>query len=272
MNLDMNLKKCDKQMEVLANNMVDTLNKSYLGNTPYVKHINSYSRVFQYVIYCSMVKDLFPDKSSKILDWGGQYGHVSLILSSFFSNVDCYLPTSVKSYEETKGIKTYISEVHELLGVRNVKHGLNGDYIDLPDNSYDVVISSGVLEHVREESEKATEVDLLKEIHRVLKPNGCFIYWNLPHKFGSVELLNRSLGRHVHDFTYSKSDVINMMNESGFEIMNMDKHEFLNMIGKSILSCFIGRKGAWTFDYNLSKLPLIRRYFQHFTGISKVIK
>jgi hypothetical protein len=147
----MKLNSVDKIMLNCANSLVNKLKNSYLIKTPFCKHIASYSNIYQYVIYCSFVKKLFNKKDIKILDWGGQYGHVTKILSTYFTNVDLYLPLSVGDYEIKRCIKTFINEFHEIFEIKNTINGSQHEIINLPDNSHDVVISSGVLEHVREE-------------------------------------------------------------------------------------------------------------------------
>jgi hypothetical protein len=67
----MKLNSIDHQMLRCANSLVKILKKSYLINTPFCKHIASYSNIYQYVVYCSFVKKLFNKKDIKILDWGG---------------------------------------------------------------------------------------------------------------------------------------------------------------------------------------------------------
>ena len=264
----MKLNLIDNQMLSCANSLVKILNKSYLIKTPFCKHIASYSNMYQYVVYCSFVKKLFNRKDTKILDWGGQYGHVTKILSTFFQNVDLYLPISVNDYEKEKDLKTFINEFHNLFEIKQVKNGFKHEIINLPDKSYDVVISSGVLEHVREEGNN-TESDALKEIHRVLKKDGKLVIWNLPHKLSFVENINRILGRSVHDFKYTKNQIIKLAFDSNFTVEFIDQHEFFHMSIRRFLSFIVGVKFAWLIDYQISKLPFIRNFFQHFTLVFK---
>ena len=46
--------------------------------------------------------------------------------------------------------------------------------------TFDAVLSCGVLEHVDEFSRKGNEMKSLREIHRVLKPNGKLLIYQLP--------------------------------------------------------------------------------------------
>jgi predicted SAM-dependent methyltransferase len=82
-------------------------------------------------------------------------------------------------------------------------HGPN-DYhlINLPDSHVDVILSSGVLEHTWEYG--IAEGEALSELYRVLKDDGMFYIWNLPYKYGSVEMLNHLLGRWHHERRYPK--------------------------------------------------------------------
>jgi ubiquinone/menaquinone biosynthesis C-methylase UbiE len=264
----MKLNSIDNQMLSCANSLVRILKKSYLINTPFCEHIASYSNIYQYVVYCSFVKKLFNKKDIKILDWGGQYGHVTKILSTFFKNVDLYLPISANDYEKKKGFKTFINEFHNLFEIKEVKNGFKHETINLPDKRYDVVISSGVLEHVREEG-KNTESDALREVHRVLKKNGKLVIWNLPHKLSFVENINRILGRSVHDFKYTKKQIIKLASDTNFTVEFLDQHEFFHMSIRRFLSFIVGVKFAWLIDYQISKFLFIRNFFQHFTVVFK---
>lgn len=65
------------------------------------------------------------------------------------------------------------------------------------DNFFDAVIGSGVLEHVPIDSES------LKELHRIIRPEGHFIMTMLPNKYSYTEWLNRRLGNPHHMRLYS---------------------------------------------------------------------
>ena len=49
-------------------------------------------------------------------------------------------------------------------------------HLPFPDSDFDIVLSFGVTHHI------SNWLDALREISRVLKPKGCFIYWDMVYK------------------------------------------------------------------------------------------
>lgn len=214
-----------------------------------------------YAFYCNLVSK-FLAKESQILDWGGQYGHITKLLQNYFFKVDCFLKSDSEYYSKFW---------HNILGVSGVFFGNGtGVKIESPDSLYDGVISSGVLEHVRDESE-TTELEALLEIRRVLKPGGFLFIWNLPCRLGLNELINLCLGRSVHKFKYSKYEITKMLEESGFEIAFYDKHDLFPMKFRHFFTRFLAAENVYKCEYFLSKLPLLNIFAQHHTIVAKAI-
>jgi len=99
--------------------------------------------------------------------------------------------------------------------------GLVGDVCDLkiPDGSFDVAISSQVIEHVRDDAK------MLREIRRILKPKGClyistvikkpfgmWVYWNWNNGFKLDPTHVREYSK-VEDFLY-------LLRNIGFRIID----------------------------------------------------
>ena len=103
----------------------------------------------------------------------------------------------------------------------------------------------------------ATEKQALHDINRILKQDGMLFIWNLPYKYGSVEMLNHLLGRWHHDRRYTKKGIVTLLEDSGFEIICFDHHELLNMTARNIMGKIIGHDNAFIFDYYISKLPIV---------------
>jgi ubiquinone/menaquinone biosynthesis C-methylase UbiE len=244
-------------LKTIVNNIVTTVSnvKSAEANK-YTAHINRSVAMIQYIYYVSVVRRFVKNKSAIIIDWGGQYGHVSKLLSQYYPNTECYLANKDEYYA---------TFWHDKLNIKNVKFG-NYKGIDYHDNSADVLISSGVLEHVREYG--LTEQESLSEIYRVLKPGGKFFLWNFPCKFGSIEMLYRLFNRTIHQYTYTKQETMELLKNAGFEIEFYDHHEFFNTKTRNVISKIIGVQYAWMLDYYFSKIPLINLIAQHMTIVA----
>lgn len=83
------------------------------------------------------------------------------------------------------------------------------------DQSFDVVLSVGVLEHVPQ------EVESLREIYRVLKPNGLFFCFNLPYQLSWVQWTAWTLGNKYHDRFYGRRKTRRMLGAQNFEVLDM---------------------------------------------------
>jgi SAM-dependent methyltransferase len=224
----------------------------------YTRHIDRLGAIIQYSYYTSLVHQFVGNQNSVIVDCGGQYGHVTKLLTKFFPNVECYLP----DYNE------YFTDYwHQRLSIKRVKYGNSYRTIDYCDNYADVVLLSGVLEHTHEQG--ISKQNALMEIRRILKPNGMLFIWNLPCQYGFVELINIALGRWHHERRFRKEEVIALLQNSDFEICAIDHHELMNMMTRNMLGKIIGHYNAFICDYFLSKLPIVNLIVQHFTVIAK---
>ncbi len=86
-------------------------------------------------------------------------------------------------------------------------------------NSFDVVIGSGVLEHVPNDSES------LKELYRITKPGGFFLMTMLPNRCSYTEWLNRRMGNPHHLRMYSLSEARYMFMHHGFLPVDLGYHQ-----------------------------------------------
>jgi len=82
-----------------------------------------------------------------------------------------------------------------------------------PDNSLDVVISKGVLEHV------AHEQLSLAEVYRVLRHEGKLIVTGLPATYSLLELFNRLAKRPHHPRLYTLGGVKRLLLSCGFQVV-----------------------------------------------------
>lgn len=144
-----------------------------------------------------------PIKSIKILDWGAGKGHISYLLKSHNAN---FLSADINDNSDDSTFGQNIPIIKNA----NIKViPLNHPYL-LPfeDNSFDVILSFGVLEHVPNEKES------ISEIHRVLKENGLFFCFFLPQTYSWTQKISHMRGNFYHDRLYNEKIVkINLENK-----------------------------------------------------------
>jgi len=211
-----------------------------------------------YPCFTALIKKLTPPPETAILDWGGLYGHVTTLLKGYgYKTVHNYLlnvPEKYPLFQKTFRIDT--------------RFGRDPNRLSLPDDSYDIVISSGVLEHVREDG-AGDEARILREIHRILKPGGTFWLWYLPSKFSPSETLNRLAGRWHHAFLYDRRKITSLLKEAGFQIILFSRHGFLPGALKRKLSPPVPVPTLFRLDFTLANFPLLRDLAANFLVIAQ---
>jgi 2-polyprenyl-3-methyl-5-hydroxy-6-metoxy-1,4-benzoquinol methylase len=90
-----------------------------------------------------------------------------------------------------------------------------------PDEMFDSVIGSGVIEHVINPS------DSLKELHRVLKTDGTLVLTYIPNRFSVTETILSLLGGHAHSRCYTRSSVRALLLNHGFKPVEIGFHEIV---------------------------------------------
>lgn len=176
---------------------------------------SSYITGSQYINAYKLVKKYIPN-NSKVLDWGSGSGHFSYFLlkegyevSGYNFETECHLFDLIE--------KKYPGKYNVL--------SANGEVTELPfnDNSFDAVLSIGVLEHVRETG--GNEIGSLKEIKRILKPKGIFICYHLPNKFSWIEALSRHIkNKHHHISLYTNKDIARLNEKAGMKLLENGRY------------------------------------------------
>ena len=111
------------------------------------------------------------------------------------------------------------------LAQRNVKELPNcrfliGDATQLPfqDNHFDIVLSFGVMHHI------SNWVDVLREIARVLKAEGYFIYWDLVYP-GIIAKVGKSL---QHSYGMTTTHELSLFTEAhNFSVLHASRSKSL---------------------------------------------
>lgn len=242
----------------LRNRFIDLIAGS---RVPYAENILKTNDWVNYLYYCTLVRSLVPDRSARIIDWGGLYGHITMILTTMgFQNIVNYLLHQTPHYplfEEKLKIPTL--------------WGKDPNHLSLESDSVDVFISSGVLEHVREDG-IGKEETVLQEIHRVLKDQGLLFIWNLPARWGTSELLAMITGKWHHQFRYGEKEILCLLKAAHFEILYQDKHKFFPGGLMNLLERRLDPVKLIDLDNRLSRLFPFNIFARDFALVARKIK
>ena len=242
----------------LRNEFIDLIADNRI---PHAENILKTNDWVNYLYYCTLVRSLVSDRSARIIDWGGLYGHITMILKAMdFQNVSNYLLHQTPHYplfEEKLKIPTL--------------WGKDPNHLSLESDSVDVFISSGVLEHVREDG-IGKEETILQEIHRVLKDKGLLFIWNLPARLGTSELLAMFIGRWHHQFRYREKEIVHLLRAAHFEILYRDKHKFLPGGLMNLLARRMAPNKLMKIDNALSRLFPFNIFARDFALVARKIK
>ncbi|MFH1361718.1 MAG: oligosaccharide flippase family protein, partial [bacterium] len=162
-------------------------------------HVDSDLGIYRYLENANLIKHYL---TGRILDWGCGLGQMSYFLKN--------RGFEVVSYDIDPAGHGFLNQIgQELI--------LGSDPVKLPfaDASFDAVVSSGVLEHVVDPRAS------LQEISRIVKPGGYLFIFRLPNKFSYIEFVSDRLGRGDHPVKYSRTEIKNILNQAGYEIISL---------------------------------------------------
>jgi SAM-dependent methyltransferase len=146
----------------------------------------------------------------RILDWGCGKGHCTYLLRKLgFKVASCDIERSVDDSAFGQETPIIAAENIEVIPLK--------DTVKLPfeSESFDIVLSMGVLEHVEDDLES------LREINRILKPGGLFFCFFLPFVGSWTQYVMRSRGDNYHERLYTKSKVNSLLKETGFDLQDI---------------------------------------------------
>jgi SAM-dependent methyltransferase len=178
-------------------------------------HLRSGPQMLQ---YRALARDLAERRAGRTLEWGCGYGQVSALLREqgidvvpFDYRVGLAAPT-VEPLERFPGLEAHLSP----------------EPVALPfdDESFDTVLSCGVLEHVQDPDGS------LDEIRRVLRPGGTFYVTNLPNRYSYTEKGAKLLGLYYHgqlpnDRVYTKRSIERLVERHGFTVRELRRAHML---------------------------------------------
>lgn len=88
--------------------------------------------------------------------------------------------------------------------------------LKIKDKEFDSVVSFGLMEHIDDRK-------FLREVHRVLKPRGYNILFNLPNRYSFSEIFAGAIGIWHHEQRYTIGQVVGLFHDSGFEILRIGR-------------------------------------------------
>ncbi|MGH7720905.1 MAG: class I SAM-dependent methyltransferase [Gemmatimonadaceae bacterium] len=179
----------------------------------------SFLYLSQYREFHRTVDSLVP-VGARVLDWGAGIGHFAFVQSRLGRQVSAYSPrpTMYNCYNQ-------VLEALGSAGGFDVRVGDDPVRLPFADDSFDCVVSCGVLEHVREFG--GDDLGSLREIRRILAPGGVFVCLHLPNRYSWVEYVNRRIGAHHHTFTYSYRDITRLLGESELRLVSHRRYGVL---------------------------------------------
>jgi 2-polyprenyl-3-methyl-5-hydroxy-6-metoxy-1,4-benzoquinol methylase len=152
------------------------------------------------------------DRSSiKILDWGTGKGHISYLLSKKGFTV-----TSCDIFEESADDSSFGQDtpILEKYGIK-VEPLMHSYKLPYDNNSFDIVLSFGVLEHVASDSES------ISEIGRILTKGGIFCCFHLPQPYSWTQKIQHIRGNYYHDRFYTLDSIEKLALKGGLELLDV---------------------------------------------------
>lgn len=194
-----------------------TINERY--RDPSVELMARYMYLSQYrAFHLALHRFLRP--GARVLDWGAGIGHFAFVQSRLGNRVSAYTPapTDYNCYNE---ILRAVADI----GGFDVQVGSDAVVLPFEDQSFDCVVSCGVLEHVREFG--GDDLASLREIHRVLARDGLFVCLHLPNRYSWIECIHRLLGTEHHAYTYRYRDITRLVEQSSLRLVRHRRYGVL---------------------------------------------
>jgi 2-polyprenyl-3-methyl-5-hydroxy-6-metoxy-1,4-benzoquinol methylase len=173
-----------------------------------VSHIDSLPGINIYIRNANQIARLLP-QGAKILDWGCGFGQMAYLLANRGFQV------SACDWGKRPGIPELIDD---RINYFSLHHPTT---IDGNNQSFDAIVSSGTLEHAQYIFES------IKEIRRLLKPNGWFFVFRFPNEWSISEFVAHQSGRWSHSIRMSKTELRFLLRMFSFRIEKIGYDSFL---------------------------------------------
>lgn len=203
------VKVCEEFLETSKDNRFYEYVKSSIVNEATLdRHI----RAFQ--IYAPYL-----GPKMRVLDWGCRHAPDSCMMRTLYPDLD--LHGCDFGHDDFSVFHNYAK-----ISYRPVEHEFKLPY---EDQTFDAVLSSGVLEHVGFEHES------IREVWRVLKDDGLLLVTFLPNRTSLTENVSRLLGSYGgHNRLYDLEKTKNVFLRSGFVVEKYGFHQVFPTFGKNV--------------------------------------
>jgi ubiquinone/menaquinone biosynthesis C-methylase UbiE len=203
-------------------------------------HLDQPIGIWNYIrIADDISAQLSPD--AHVLDWGCGMGQMTYLMQQRGLRVTAF---DVRPADD-KLPDTPLSKTFEIIVTQEPT------LLPFGENAFDAVLSCGVLEHVDEHTQPGNEMKSLREIHRVLKPTGKLLIYQLPQRDAWQEAVIRGfkLG-YAHPRRYTATEITHMLHTTGFAVTRLQR---ANLIPKNLT----GMPAALRQVYSRASKPLI---------------
>jgi SAM-dependent methyltransferase len=182
----------------------------------------------------------------EVLDWGCGYGQMTDLLRGFGVHV-----TALDYDPGAQGL-----ERRRLNHYPGVEALYTSEPVRLPfgDDSFDAVLSMGVLEHVGDPDAS------LDEIRRVLRPAGMLYVYKLPNRFSYLEAIaRRTSGMYFHgqqpdDRLYTIRTARDLLSRHGYEVLEAGRANMLPLTLPGRAASALA-PAIWSANLAIARIP-----------------
>jgi ubiquinone/menaquinone biosynthesis C-methylase UbiE len=195
--------------------------------------------------YAAIADRIAREQRGKVLDWGCGWGQLSDLMLRRGLDVEAFDVDTEIEADTVRPLEQYPE-----ISVR-----LSPDLraLPYPDDSFDAVLSCGVLEHVIDPDAS------LEELRRVLRPSGTLYVYKLPNRHSYLEKIAKRAGLYYHgklehDRLYTPRTARELVERHGFETSEVRRSNMLPLVlPGSVANSVAGP--IWQLNRMLSRVP-----------------